>query len=742
MKQATFSSREKRDRSKKKARIRPDAQLGELWRALRGLDRRLQLAVAAARKAHESNTGSDPYRGLYITQPEAEALVAREPGIPALVAKGESAALFESETSGADSRLDWLMQRFGLCSFEIDAIVLALAPELDLRYERLYAFLQDDVTRKRPSIDLALNLFCSTPEERIERRRHFSSQAPLLRHGIVRLFADPNQLQPPLLAHNLKLDAQIAAFLLRERSLDARLAGFCRLIEPTLSLADLPLGEEVKRGLRHLAAQTSESSGPRKLYFRGPRGAGKRRAAEALAAEAGASLLSADLARAISGNGDFADILRLVFREAWLQGAVLYLDNLDALRADGHGAQYELLLDALADDGGTTILGGVEPWVPSRGRLGVTTVPFATLDFAERRQCWLTNLEAVRAPIDTYDLDTLAGRFRLTAGQIAEAVATAANESGWRSATDSAHPSLAAKPLGRDLFAAARLQTRHDLAPLAHRMEPVYSWPDIVLPPDELTQLREICQRVAHRHRVLDEWGFDRKLSQGKGVNALFAGPSGTGKTMAAEIIARELELDLYKIDLSGVVSKYIGETEKNLHRIFRAAEHANAILFFDEADALFGKRSEVRDSHDRYANIEISYLLQQMEAYDGLSILATNLRKNLDDAFVRRLAFAVPFPFPDEASRLRIWQQIWPREIPLAADVDMEALARQFKLSGGNIKNIALAAAFLAAEDGGAVTMAHLMHATRREHQKMGKLLSEVEQDSARLKGNLVDSR
>jgi SpoVK/Ycf46/Vps4 family AAA+-type ATPase len=341
------------------------------------------------------------------------------------------------------------------------------------------------------------------------------------------------------------------------------------------------------------------------------------------------------------------------------------------------------------------------------------------------------HLATLGVVLDNADLDALASRFRLTPGQIAEATAVAYSQALWRMA---AHVPQALSPESpgslslRDLFSAGRAQSGHDLANVAHKITPVYTWDDIVLPNDALAQLREICQRVMHQHRVLGAWGFDRKLSQGKGVNTLFAGPSGTGKTMAAEIIANELGLDLYKIDLSGVVSKYIGETEKNLDRIFRAAENANAILFFDEADALFGKRSEVRDSHDRYANIEISYLLQKMEAYDGIAILATNLRQNLDDAFVRRLAFTVHFPFPDEASRRRVWAGIWPPETPLAADVDQAFLARQFKLSGGNIKNIALAAAFLAAEDGGLVTMAHLLQATRREYQKMGKVLSDTE--------------
>jgi SpoVK/Ycf46/Vps4 family AAA+-type ATPase len=313
------------------------------------------------------------------------------------------------------------------------------------------------------------------------------------------------------------------------------------------------------------------------------------------------------------------------------------------------------------------------------------------------------------------DLDALAGRFRLTPAQIAEA------------ATAAIHDFPPSSPL-QALFTAARAQSGRDLAHLARKITPHYTWADIVLPDDTLAQLREMCQRVTQRQRVLGEWGFDQKLSLGKGVSALFAGPSGTGKTMAAEIIGNELGLDLYKIDLSGVVSKYIGETEKNLDRIFRAAEHANAILFFDEADALFGKRSEVRDSHDRYANIEISYLLQKMEEYDGLAILATNLRQNLDDSFIRRLAFTVHFPFPDETSRARIWRGIWPQQTPLAEQLELDSLARQFKLSGGNIKNVALAAAFLAAAEGGQVTMAHLSQAVRREYQKLGKALSTAE--------------
>jgi SpoVK/Ycf46/Vps4 family AAA+-type ATPase len=276
----------------------------------------------------------------------------------------------------------------------------------------------------------------------------------------------------------------------------------------------------------------------------------------------------------------------------------------------------------------------------------------------------------------------------------------------------------------RDLQDACRLHSNQRLGSLARKIAPNGTWSDIVLPDDCMAQLHEICNHVKYREHVYDDWGFGRKLTLGKGLAVLFVGSSGTGKTMAAGIIAAELGLDLYKIDLSTVISKYIGETEKNLSRIFDEAETSNAILFFDEADALFGKRSEVRDSHDRYANVEVGYLLQRMEEYQGIAILATNFRKNMDDAFVRRLHFTVEFPFPDEADRHRIWQGIWPKDTPRDESVDLELLAARYEMTGGNIKNIALAAAFLAADDGEVVRMAHVAQAALREYQKTGKLI------------------
>ncbi|MEZ4660561.1 MAG: ATP-binding protein [Caldilineaceae bacterium] len=342
--------------------------------------------------------------------------------------------------------------------------------------------------------------------------------------------------------------------------------------------------------------------------------------------------------------------------------------------------------------------------------------PFPQPDYAQRHRLWMDALAG--APIDALDLAAVAAKFRLNSGQIQDAVATARSLARWET-PDS--PTIT----DAHLHAAARLQSNRKLSELAQKITPHYTWDDIVLPPDPLTQLREIYQQVQHRSLVYETWGFDRKLALGKGLNVLFAGPPGTGKTMAADVLAHALALDLYKIDLSSVVSKFIGETEKNLARIFTEAASSNAILFFDEADALFGKRTAVRDAHDRYANVEIAYLLQKMEEYEGVVILATNLRKNLDEAFVRRLHFTIDFPVPDVADRRRIWSQVWPAATPRAPDLDWDYLAQRIEVAGGNIRNIALASAFLAAADGGVVTMQHLLQATRREYQKMGKALS-----------------
>jgi len=701
---------------------------GELLLALRRLDRRLAPAFEDARSA---NPTDDPYRGLYIDPTEPGRLFALAADDAALTAQEEVAprGLLSDEAGRYPARLSRLGQLCGLSAFDLDLLVIALAPELDPRYERLYAFLQDDVTRRRPTVGLALDLLCASPAGRLDRRAHFAPAAPLVREGLLELVPDPNQTRPPLLAHYLKPDERIVGFLLEEEGIDPRLAPLCRRIEPDVAWDELPVLPETAAALRALLKRSGVPGSPLRLYFHGPRGAGKRLAADALAAAAGTRLLVADLGRALASGLGFEQAVRLLFREARINEDALLLEGFEALRGGSHAGELRCLADAVCAARGLLIIAGER--ARADGLDGLLEVSFPAQDFRRRRDQWERSLGRLGGSAEPAALATLAGRFRLTHGRIEMAVANAVDRARWREAARQDGPDVvetAGGPTIEDLFACARELSGGNLPDLARAVEPRHGWGDIVLPADQLSQLREICSQAARRHVVYGDWGFGRKLSLGKGLNALFSGPPGTGKTMAAEVIAADLGLGLYKIDLSQVVSKYIGETEKNLESVFREAQSSSSILFFDEADALFGKRSEVKDAHDRYANIEIGYLLQRMEEFDGVAVLATNLRHHLDEAFVRRMHFIVEFPFPDEEHRRSIWEVTFPREAPLADDVDLGHLAREVKLAGGQIKNIALAAAFYAATDGSAIRMSHLMRAARREHQKLGRVWDERE--------------
>jgi len=700
--------------------------LPRLHQALQWLDHRLMRAVAAAEAVHGPGSATDSYRGLYVGRDDVVRVLARSPGVPFPQVDGEDDLELLPDSALKAEPFSRLRSVFGLSSFDAAVVVIALAPELDLRYELVYAYLQDDVTRKRPSVDLALNLLCASARARLDRRAHFSADAPLLRHGLLHLIADPLQLQPPLLAQFLKLDDQIVNLLLGQAGLDGRLTSFGRVVEPAGRPRESVLTPEIKSALSKLAEQARGACQPLRLYFQLAHDSRRSGLPEALADAAATRVLAVDLARAPAAPIDFEKSLQVVLREAWFQDATLHFDGLDTLRGAEQAARLGLLLDALTEHRGSAVLAGAEPWMSAVGPSGFLSVLLEKPDYSQRRASWRRHLAAAQVPLGDEDLDALASRFRLTSEQIADAVASARNQSRWQNALEGCHGGQASPSAGpgvgiNALFAAARAQAGPALEAIARKIEPKSTWDDIVLPPDALGHLREIGAQARYRHVVYGQWGFDRKLSLGKDLTVLFSGHPGTGKTMAAEALARELGLDLYKIDLSRVVSKYIGETEKNLDRVFNAAERASAILFFDEADALFGKRSQVKDAHDRYANIEIGYLLQKMEEYEGVAILATNLRTNMDEAFLRRLKFHVEFPFPEEESRYRIWAGLFPPQAPRSPELDFDFLARRFKVAGGNIKNMVLNASFLAAADGRPIGMEHVIRAARREFQKMG---------------------
>ena len=570
-------------------------------------------------------------------------------------------------------------------------------------------------------------MLCDTQADRWTARTIFSDHAPLFRAGILHTADD---LQSPSgssgLARFLKLDPRILNYLLGNNNIDGRLIGIAQVFGPPTSIDHILVDSLIKTRLLNLTKHHFSMQNPGKkrlvLHFHGPCGVGKRELALGICGQLNCPLLCLDLELLLAHESDFETSMRLAFREGLLLQAALYLDNADILLKDDDKmkAFVKKMANVIGEYGWLTFLAGEKPWSPKGvfEQVVFHTVKLPVPDVPLRLTAWEKALENMVVDTKKEFAAQLANQFRLTPGQIGYAAEFAEN---YR-ASKNGQKEISLP----DLYTACRNQSNQKLSEMAVKIESHYSWKDIILPEKKLSQLREICSQVKHRYRVFGEWGFDQKLSYGKGLSILFTGPPGTGKTMAAEVIAHELQLDLYKIDLSGVVSKYIGETEKNLSKIFQEAETSNAILFFDEADALFGKRTEVSDAHDRYANIETSYLLQKMEEYEGMVILATNLRENMDEAFTRRIRFIIEFPFPDESSRSKIWQSHFPKEAPLGDEIDYEFLSKHFQVAGGNIKNIVLNAAFLAAENGGVIGMQHILDGTRGEFEKIGKLWDE----------------
>lgn len=694
----------------------------------------------------DDNSEPNEFMGLYISETEIKD-IQRSPGflssfkaLPDAKRRDLDAMRDDLNSNialslkkGTRLRLNALAELFGLDTFEIDVLLIGLAPELDLKYERIYAYLQNDVTLKRPRIDLAMNLLCPTVESKLRSRKYFSPASHLIANDIIHLTGDGQNSQNSqlsLISSFIRVDERIAGFLLGSDEADRKIRDFTYSVKPESTFDDLILPCELKNRLKDTTDWHIQNRNPLKALFFGAGGSGKMSAARSACMKAGKDMLVAD-AGAMFRDDPFKTA-QLLLREALLQNAALYLDNFGTLFKDQESSAFKesgiktgAFVQAMKDFPGWIFLAATESLQLNQMfkndllNNGFTYFSFPMPSYMHRRQLWKSCLQD-HGMDGNVDLTALAGKFQLTGGQIKNAVCSAYALAELKSPSS---PVLSVK----DIYEGCRMQSNQRISSLAIKLDAHYAWEDIILPTDTKEQLKEVCGFIRYRSKVYYDWGFEKKLSLGKGLNVLFYGPSGTGKTMAAEIVANVLDLDLYKIDLSNVVSKYIGETEKNLKKIFDEAKTSNSILFFDEADAIFGKRSEVKDAHDRYANIEISYLLQKMEEHVGTVILASNFRKNIDDAFLRRLHFTIEFPLPDERSRELIWLAAFPTETPLGDDVDFAFLSK-FKFTGGNIKNIALAASFLAAEGSCTVKMEHLIKAAKRELQKIGKLFTEAD--------------
>ena len=610
--------------------------------------------------------------------------------------RGEAGAEPAPEPSGADT-LDFLCQAFGLSPFERSVLLLCAGMELESSFGARCATAQGDPRRPYPTFSLALAALPGAHWSAL------SPAAPLRRWRLIEVGAGDLLTQSPL-----RIDEPVLHYLAGVPHLDERLRG---IVEPVPAPPELPPShEQTARRIAGIWASAPQGVEWPAIQLAGEAPAVKRPVAARACAAMGLGLQALRAADVPPGADEREAFLRLWGREAVLSRKALLLDAEEL-----EGPERARVLALLERIPGPVLVAVREPMAGLRR-------PEVRLDVwrpspDEQRTLWNTLLGRRSSALNG-QVESLVAHFSMSADSIRSACVQAIGE-----ISSGAAPGEA---LGELVWDACRAQARSRLDDLAQRIEPSAGWEDLVLPEPQRQLLAQIAGQVRQRRRVYDVWGFGGAGIRGLGISALFAGPSGTGKTMAAEVLARELRLDLYRIDLSQVVSKYIGETEKNLRRVFDAAEGGGSILLFDEADALFGKRSEVKDSHDRYANIEVSYLLQRMEGYRGLAILTTNMKSALDPAFLRRLRFVVSFPFPDAAQREEIWRRVFPSRAPTEG-LDVVRLAR-LNVTGGNIRNIALHAAFLAAETGDLVRMAHVLRAARGEYAKLEKTLTEAE--------------
>jgi predicted nucleic acid-binding protein len=665
-----------------------------LWARLRAVEERVRHAVAV-RRAADPDPG-DPYRGQYLT-PEAVARILDEPG-------GLGLPGHEPRQPPAGSVLGGLAARFGLSPLELDLLLVAVAPDLDARFEPLYGYLNDDLTRRRPTVGLALELCGLSPAG--PGRFRLAAGAPLVDGGLLTV-TEPER--PPL-SRVLVVPDRVTAHLLGAARPDARLAGL---------LGDVHEDPAADPAAVHRAAAAA-ATGTGLVHLRSRGGDAEGLAVAALRA-AGLRPLVLDAAALARRPGDAPEVARLAALESRLTGAGAVLGPLEALPGEPAERARTLRAVCRALRGTPLLTYGSGGWDPAWAADSpvVLTVPVSSPERqAARWRHALAAASGTREAGDAGELARAVAAHRLDSAQLRRAADVAV-----RTAT------LSGRPVGPDdLRAAVRAQNGAGLDRLARRVEPGVGWDDLVLPPTTHRRLRELALRARHRDQVLGQWGMRPGGGRGRGVIALFAGESGTGKTMSAEVVAADLGMDLYVVDLSTVVDKYIGETEKNLERIFTEASAVNAVLLFDEADAIFGKRSEVKDARDRHANIESAYLLQRMESFDGIAVLTTNLRANLDEAFTRRLDVVADFPVPDPEQRLALWDRCLGDRLPRADDLDLAFCADRFELAGGSIRSCAVTAAYLAAETGTPLTMRQLITAVAQEYRKLGRLVLETE--------------
>jgi AAA+ superfamily predicted ATPase len=675
------------------------AALAELDRELRSVMLSALCAIATAWDTRRLGYGNE---GLHPFEHEVAALVGKNAGFAPDYVAAAHAALAEHRAAlaadpvhrGPAAPVAELADELGLSPVAIDVLLVIAAPALDGDIARLYGILANDPGRAMVD-QLLVQYVLGDRISRHDVAAELGPRAPLIRLGIVAV--EPSRPAP---FAGLRVDPVVLA---RLRGEPGELDGAPAIRRADCALDALALAPGVLGAALDALAHAAR---PARIAIRGRAGAGRRTLLAALAHRAGRALGEIDATALPRDAERFADALRTALRRAQLAGLLPAIVGLDAVVLDQRSGD-ELAHDALATHPGPlAVIAPPGASVPLP--LGHVTIDLPVLSETERLAVWQGALDATGHWLR--DVAGLAARYRVGPGVIHRAVAAIAGD-------DCRAPS-------DDRIDGFLRQSRDArLAGHARRVERLARWSDLVLPPDVMDSLRELVGRVRHRRTVFEDWGMGRTMVTSRGLTALFQGQPGTGKTLVAGVIARELGLDLYQVDLSKIMSRWIGETERNLAAIFDAAEDGQVILLFDEADSLFAKRTEVRSSNDRYANLEVNYLLQRLDAFDGIAILTTNSGGSIDPAFKRRLSFRLSFPFPDEDTRAELWRAHLPPELPRAGELTFDVLARKYQLSGGYIRNACLRAAFLAAQEETVLCQHHLERAVALEFAELGKL-------------------
>lgn len=600
---------------------------------------------------------------------------------------------------------EYIRVSYQLSDIECFCLILSLLAKIDGKYEKIFAFLQDDASKKIPSYDLAFKLYFFV--EKTSDIENYYQMKSTLETKMSDLCFNGDAMD---------LNNRLLSFLLSNGSSPISMRGVSSFIpredEPLLIM------EDTANKLAKIAGETMKETTVI-FYLHGCRGIGKKTQVKRFAEVMNTSVSMIDMASIDTNNEEsFYTIIMTACREAIINQGTVCFCNFDVLlkEDEDNSREIEFVLGIASRFSDVIFLLSNKD---KHGQLFLSDkfwidVPMRYPSKSESIILWDAGLKELRLenPIPAFEM---ANKFSFTPGQITGTIEEAKKLYLWNDNV----------PLSRqDICQSAYTQIIHDLEKHATLIYAKHTWDQLILADEQKHMLRDACNQIKYKHIVYDEWGFEKRLAYGRGVSMLFAGPPGTGKTMAAQVVASELGIEIYKVDLSQIVSKYIGETEKNLNELFAEAKKTSVILFFDETDALLGKRTEVKDSHDKNANLETSYLLQKMEEYDGITIMSTNYLENIDTAFFRRISYVIHFPFPDVKSRKMIWQNMYPKEVPLSEDIDFDYLAQQFEISGGNIKNIAVTSSFLAATLGEKVDMRHIVKAIKYEITKQGKLL------------------